>query len=153
VTSIGRILPATLLVLGAAHHVEATCRLEVTPVAFGTYNVFATSATTSTGTISYRCGPLDDNIRITISAGSSGTFSLRTLRRAGQPNETLAYNLYASPPPGQVWGDGSGGTWSLFLANPPKNTWVDLTVYGSIPAEQDAGVGSYSDTVMVTLEY
>jgi len=148
-----RLLLGAALVAGGADTAEAVCRLQVTSVAFGTYNVFMTSATASTGTISYRCGPLERNIRITVSAGSSGTFELRTLRRTGQPAQTLGYNLYASPPPSQVWGDGSGGTWSFFIADPPNNQWIDLTVYASIPAEQDASVGSYTDTVVVTVEY
>jgi spore coat protein U-like protein len=148
-----RLVFAAALVAGATDPAEGLCRLQVTPVAFGTYNVFVTSATDSTGTISYRCGPQDNNIRITISPGSSGTFAQRTLRRVGQPTDTLTYNLYQSPPPAQIWGDGSGGTWSLFIADPVKNEWVDIPVFGSIPAEQDAGVGAYSDTVVVTLEY
>jgi spore coat protein U-like protein len=150
---LGRLFLGVVAVAGASDTAEAVCRLQVTPVAFGTYNVFLTSATASTGTISYRCGPQDNNIRITVSAGSSGSFAQRTLRRAGQPADTLVYNLYRSPPPAQVWGDGSGGTWSLFVANPPKNEWIDVPLFGSIPAEQDAGVGTYSDTVVVTLEY
>jgi spore coat protein U-like protein len=152
-TWLWRLLLGGMCVVGAADTAEAVCRLQVTPVAFGTYNVFVTSATSSTGTVSYRCGPQDDNIRITISAGSSGTFAERTLRRAGQPADTLAYNLYRSPPPSQIWGDGSGGTWSLFVANPVKNQWIDVPIFGSINAEQDAGVGAYTDTVVVTLEY
>ncbi|MBK5297737.1 MAG: spore coat protein U domain-containing protein [Vicinamibacteria bacterium] len=52
-----------------------------------------------------------------------------------------------------MWGDGTGGTTTYFENNPPNNKDVVLTVYGRITAGQDVGVGSYTDTVVVTLEY
>ena len=60
--------------LGSAP-VEAACTLSATPVAFGAYDVFQAGPTDSTGTITYRCGTGDHDIRIAISAGTSGTFS------------------------------------------------------------------------------
>lgn len=145
-----RLAAVSALLLGWASGAEGACTLSVTSVAFGTYDVFQTSPTDSTGTITYRCGNSDKDIRITISDGSSGSMAERTLRNG---SEALGYNLFATAGFGQVWGDGTGGTWTYFEHNPPNTTNVVLTVYGRIPSGQDVGVGTYSDTVVVTLEY
>jgi spore coat protein U-like protein len=140
---------ALLVVIFGAAKAEAACTLSATAVAFGTYDVFQAGPDDSTGTITYRCGIGDRNIRIAISAGTSGTFANRTLKTG---SEDLLYNLYLGGFT-QVWGDGSGGTTTYFENNPPNNKDVVLTVYGRIAAGQDVGVGSYTDTVVVTLEY
>ena len=135
--------------LAAAGRAEAACTVSATPVAFGTYDVFQAGSDDSTGTITFRCGGLDRNIRITISSGSSGTYTNRTLKSGSQ---TLLYNLFYGGFT-QVWGDGTGGTATYLDNNPPNNKDVVLTFYGRIPASQDVAVGSYTDTVVVTLEY
>jgi spore coat protein U-like protein len=68
---------------------------------------------------------------------------------------TLNYNLYASAAYSNIWGDGSGATSvvsdSKFIA--VGTTTTDYTVYGRIPAGQDAAAGTYVDTIVVTLNY
>jgi spore coat protein U-like protein len=144
------VLAAAVLcvVLGSAP-VEAACTLSATPMAFGAYNVFQAGPDDSTGSITYRCSIGDRNIRISISAGASGTFADRTLKDG---TETLQYNLFYGGFT-QVWGDGSGGTTAYFENNPPNNKDVVLTVYGRITAGQDVAIGNYTDTVVVTLNY
>lgn len=143
-----RLLLVTLVLCGGAQRAEAACTLSATAVAFGTYDVFQAGPTDSTGTITYRCANNDRNIRIAISAGS-GTFANRTLKRV---TDNMLYNLFYGGFT-QVWGDGTGGTTTYFENNPPNGKDVVLTVYGRITAGQDVGVGSYTDTVVVTLEY
>ena len=143
-----RLLLVTLVLCGGAQRAEAACTLSATAVAFGTYDVFQAGPTDSTGTITYRCANNDRNIRIAISAGS-GTFANRTLKRV---TDNMLYNLFYGGFT-QVWGDGTGGTTTYFENNPPNGKDVVLTVYGRIAAGQDVGVGSYTDTVVVTLEY
>lgn len=147
---LARAVIAAVLLVGYALPAEAACTVSATGVAFGTYDVFQATPSDSTGTITYRCGNNDKDIRITISTGSSGTFTSRTLRLGA---ETLSYNLFSDAARTQVWGDGSGGTWSYFLHNPQNNRDIVLTVFGRVPAAQDVAVGSYTDTVVVTLEY
>jgi spore coat protein U-like protein len=124
--------------------------VSATAVSFGAYNVFTAPATTSTGTITYSCGNADHNVRISISTGSSGTYVARTLKRS---TEALSYNLYLDSAFATVWGDGSGTTDVYQKSNPPNNSDVVLAVYGSIPAQQDITVGSYSDTVIATINF
>ena len=63
-----------LLVVVGAPKAEAACTLSATAVAFGTYDVFQVGPSDSTGTITYRCGNSDHDIRIAISTGTSGNF-------------------------------------------------------------------------------
>jgi spore coat protein U-like protein len=138
------------LLAACSARAEAACTVSATAVSFGTYNVYTTTATTSTGTITYHCGMSDHNIRVDISTGSSGTYTARTLKRS---TEALSYNLYIDSAFASVWGDGSGTTSEYTKSNPANNIDVPLTVYGRVPAQQDVTVGSYSDTVVATINF
>jgi len=144
-----RWIAALVIVLAGAGRAEAACTVSATGVSFGNYNVFTATATTSNGTVTYHCGNADHNIQISISTGSSGTYVARTLKRS---SEALSYNLYLDSAFATVWGDGSGVTGVYQKSNPP-NSDVNLTVYGRIPAQQDVTVGSYSDTVVATINF
>jgi spore coat protein U-like protein len=64
------------------------------------------------------------------------------------PAGTLAYGIYQDPTNDTVWGSGPAS--QSFLAN---GTAKVLTAYGKIPSGQTQPVGSYSDTVDVTVTY
>jgi spore coat protein U-like protein len=139
-----------LLSASSASAQSPSCTISVTSVAFGNYNVFTTTADDSTGTITYRCNSTAANISISLSDGSSSTFSPRTLRKG---SEILQYNLYRNAARTQIWGDGTGGTSVYTRANPPNNSNVNLTIYGRIPAQQDVSAGSYTDTVSAVINF
>jgi spore coat protein U-like protein len=125
-----------------------SCSISTTGVAFGTYDVFSPSPRTSTGTVTYSCS-LGLLIRIELGTGSSGGFANRTLRNGV---DSLLYNLYTDSGYGTVWGNGSGGTGvysSVGALGPP----VNVTVYGRLPAAQNVSIGSYSDTVIATIQF
>ncbi len=143
-------LAAFAIVAAPVATAEGACTLAATSVAFGTYDVFAIAPTDSTGSVTYRCGPSDHHITITISRGSSATFTPRTLKNG---TSQLQYNLFRDAAFATVWGDGTGGTATYFIVNPPNNQDVVLPVYARVPAEQDVSVGAYADAVVVTLEY
>jgi spore coat protein U-like protein len=121
----------------------------VTGVNFGSYDVFSASPKTVTGSISYSCTGVNGNQRITIQLSTgSGTFANRTLGSGSN----FKYNLYPDAANSQVWGNGTGSTYQF--ANNPNDTNVHtLTVYGTILAGQDVGVGSYTDTITVTMNF
>ena len=144
------VLGIWLLGSGSAFAQAPSCTISVTSVAFGTYNVFTTSADDSTGTITYRCNATAANISISLSDGSSSTFSPRTLRKG---SEILTYNLYRNAARTNIWGNGTGGTSVYTRANPPNNSNVNLTIYGRIPAQQDVSAGNYSDTVSAVINF
>jgi len=138
-----------LLSVASASAQSPSCTISVTAVAFGTYNVFTTTADDSTGTITYSCNTTARNISIALSDGSSSTFSPRTLRKG---SEILQYNLYRNAARTNIWGDGTGGTSVYTRANPPNGN-VSLTIYGRIPAQQDVSAGNYSDTVSAVINF
>lgn len=142
-------LAAALLVWCLAGRAEAACTISTTAVSFGTYNVYTATADTATGTVTYLCGTADRNIVITLSTGSSGTFTARTMKKGA---EALTYNLYRNAALTNIWGDGSGSTSTYTRNNPPNNSLV-LTVYGRVPALQDVSAGSYTDTVIATISF
>jgi spore coat protein U-like protein len=134
----------------AAGRADAACTVSTTGVSFGTYDVFSTTAVTSTGSVIYRCAASDHDVQITISQGTSGTFSARTLIKG---TESLSYNLFLDAAMTSVWGDGSGSTGAYTRHNPQNDRDVTVTVYGRISAQQDVSVGSYADTVVVTINF
>jgi len=143
---------AAIWLLGAtsARAQSPSCTISVTSVAFGNYNVFTTSADDSTGTVTYRCNSTAANISISLSDGSSTTYTPRTLRKG---SEILQYNLYRNAARTTIWGNGTGGTSVYTDTNPPNNTNVSVTIYGRIPAQQDVSAGSYSDTVSAVINF
>jgi spore coat protein U-like protein len=62
----------------------------------------------------------------------------------------LNYNLYTSAARIVVWGDGSGGS-STMSVN--RNNTTTLSVFGQIPAGQDAAVGAYTDNITTTISF
>ena len=128
----------------------AACTISVTGVAFGSYNVFSSAPSSSTGSVSYSCGFWEYLFRlpisISISAGQSGTLSARKMRKG---TETLTYNIFMEASASTVWGDGSGGS-DTFTTRATLDS-PTVTMYGMVPAGQDVSAGSYSDTVTVTV--
>ena len=130
---------------------EAVCSLTSTSMAFGTYDVLAPTPLDTTGSIVYRCGPLDFLIRITLDRGGAASFANRRMLNG---SEQLSYNLYLNAARTIVWGDGSEGTQVYFILNPqPNNRDITIPIYGRIPARQDRRVGAYTNTIIVTLNF
>jgi len=141
----------------------ATCSVSTPGVAFGSYDVFAAGAVNSNGTITVTCsiqsgvdtGNTPVPYTLTLSTGSSNSFVQRQMQGGG---DTLGYNLYTSNTYGQVWGDGTGSTsvvtGSVSVNPGHPSASANHTVYGRIPALQDAAVApNYRDNVTVTVSY
>jgi spore coat protein U-like protein len=139
-----------------------TCSASTPGLNFGNYNVFTATATNGTGTLSVTCSldPPSNNgnvsYSISLSTGSSNSFVQRQMLSSGNP---LRYNLFTSNTYSVVWGDGTGststvtGTMKLKKNTNPSQTNMQ-TVYGQIPALQDAAVGNnYLDNITVTVTF
>jgi spore coat protein U-like protein len=119
-------------------------------IRFGTYDVFATGALDTTGTVSYICDNKDHDIQITLSRGRSATYRPRVMTNGA---DQIAYNLYSDAAFTVVWGDLSEGTGVYTRHNPPNGRWIDLTVFARIPARQDVSVGTYTDSLVVEINF
>jgi len=144
------VLAFALALAGAASRAEGACTVRIeSNVAFGSYDVFSASPLNSTGQISYRCtGTTKATIQISLSRGISPTYSPRQLRHGA---DVLSYNLYRDAACTIIWGDGTAGT-QIYSA-PRATGRIYVSIYGRVPAAQDAAVGPYSDTVVVTVNY
>jgi spore coat protein U-like protein len=152
-TAIARLLMGVMAVLFCTVRAEAaTCSITTTPVAFGTYDVFSSVPTDTTGLVSFSCDGSAVNIVITLNkgGGSGANFSRRRLTG---PSDALDYNLYLDAARSTVWGDGTGSTSTYTNASPPNNRAINVTIYGRISAGQDVSAGTYADTVTAIINF
>ena len=146
---------ALLLCIAGSVHAQATCSVSANGLSFGDYNVFAQHENDSVGNLSMSCTGLTESAtvayEIQLSRGS-GAYVSRTLT---SDNNVLVYNVYTQANHLFIWGDGSAGTavlsdsYGLGLSTVSNN----YPIYGRIPARQNVNVGSYSDTLMVSVIY
>jgi spore coat protein U-like protein len=117
---------------------------------FGNYDVFSTIPVDSTGSIQIFCDQTQPHVVISIGPSqNSGGFNPRKMKNSSF-SDFLSYNLYSDAGRTVTWGDGTGGT-STVTQKAFKNTPLVVTIFGRIPAGQDVYVGSYSETVTVTI--
>jgi spore coat protein U-like protein len=120
----------------------------IASVDFGTYDVFSTlSNNNGIGSITIDCQGGGSNLEVTLSSGQSNTYVSRTMRRG---RNLLSYNLYTSAARNVVWGDGTGGSDTIMVN---KHGTTTLSVFGQIPAGQDATVGTYSDDITTIVNF
>lgn len=136
---------------GVTASVGANCLVSAADLAFGTYT--GTAALTSSSDVTVRCTN-GTPYTVALSTGS-GTYAARLLASGGN---NLRYNLYTSIAYTSIWGDGTAST-ALVTgtgAGMALGSAVTHTVYGQLPdnaANEAAPVGSYADTITVTVEY
>jgi len=123
------------------------CTISTTPVSFGSYDVFNSISTPSTGSVTYWCS-WAWTISIYLGKGIAGTNTPNRQMASGA--NRLSYNLYLDAAHTQVWGDPSPSSYST---NFVWYSGATVTVYGLIPALQDVATGSYSDSVTATINF
>ena len=122
----------------------SACTLNVVGVIFGSYDTLSGTAVDSTGNIGVTCD-LATPYTIALSPGS-GSYASRAMTSGAT---VLNYNLYTDATRLIVWGDGSGGSSPVVGLGANNNH----TVYGRIPGSQNVPVGTYTDTITVTLTF
>ncbi len=138
-----------LYVLMAGTSVWAQCSVSASTVDFGTYDTLSPTPLDTTGTITIGCSR---NALVIVTIGpsnNSGGFNPRSMKHTSLP-DLLDYNLYTNSNRTRIWGNGTGGT--IFrIAWVRRNRATSLTVYGRIPPGQNVSVGTYNDTLVVTV--
>jgi spore coat protein U-like protein len=148
------LLAVALLLATLRAEAASTCSLvSVTGITFGAYDPLEARPVTQVGALTIRCSQAGTTpmlpIMIDLSAGNSGTYNFRHLRKGG---DSLRYNLYLDPASTQVWGNGAGGS-SHYPHLPSNNAETTLLIYGRILPGQNAAAGTYTDTITVTLSF
>lgn len=135
----------------------ASCAVSTNGLAFGVYNPLDSYDVATSSAVSIRCTSLKNNERvklaISLSTGNSGSYTARTMMNG---SETLSYNIYTTANYSNVWGNGTGISnivTDRFFTSVSAPTTMTYTLYARILGGQDAAVGSYNDTITITVEY
>lgn len=141
-----------LLLVPTTVYASVCSFVSVVDMSFGSYDVFSAVPLDSTGSVTYNCTSVGefDVITIDLDTGGATGFSPREMSYS---TEKLNYNLYIDAARTNVWGDGTSGTSHYGPTTPPEGTNVAVTSYGRVFALQNVAAGSYSDTVVVTVNY
>jgi spore coat protein U-like protein len=155
-----------MLVLGllwfvapAAHAQD--CTVATTAVAFGSYDTVSATPDDVNGEVEVTCWLEQAPVTISINGGGSNN---PAARRMLSGTNQLNYNLYTTPGRTIVFGNGASGSQTVTCTTGvTTGVCVGSTVlfglftrsrqpiYGRIPTLQNAAVGSYTDSLTVTV--
>lgn len=120
-------------------------------LAFGDYDPLSALPTVGTTTVNVQCSLLAPfNIGLDPGVRGGGTVSTRKMKIAGAGTETLSYDLTRDVAYALNWGETVG---TDTLSGLGTGLSVPFTIFGRIPALQNKPIGSYSDTITVTVTY
>jgi spore coat protein U-like protein len=136
--------------IGVSATVTANCAVSAAPVGFGSVDTLSASPVDASGSVSVTCtNGTGWTAAADVGGGSGASFATRRMTYSGN---TLNYTLYRDSGRTQVWGDGTGSTYTV--GNTGSGAAQSFTVYGRVPGGQSsAPAGGYNDTVNVTITY
>jgi spore coat protein U-like protein len=131
--------------------VSQQCTIANATLNFGAYDPVTANAAAdldASTNISVACTKGSTGVWVGLGLGSNASGSVR---RMGSGGNFLNYELYTTAGRTTVWGNlvASG----VAYAPVSSKTAANLTVYGRIPQAQDASVGSYTDSVVATINF
>jgi spore coat protein U-like protein len=130
--------------------VSKNCTITTAPVAFGNYDSVTANATApldGVGTVTVTC-TRGAQAKVGLGAGSNAQGATRRMSQA--TTDFLTYELYKDAAHASVWGDNDT---ALDIPAAPNQTPRHFSVFGRVTAAQDATVGSYTDTVVATVNF
>jgi spore coat protein U-like protein len=132
-------------------NVSKNCTITTSPVNFGAYDPVAANATApldGTGILTVTCtkGAM---AHVGLSPGSNAQGSTRRMQQSA--TSFLTYEIYKDAGRTIVWGNDIGS--NLDIGPAPNRNPRTFTAYGRVPQAQDATVGSYTDTVVATVNF
>jgi spore coat protein U-like protein len=136
--------------LATSATVTANCTVSTSPLAFGNVDSTSASNVDAAGGLTVTC---TNGSAWTASAGvGGGSGASYANRRMTAGANLLNYNIYTSAARTTVWGDGTGSTGTL--GGTGTGSAQSVTVYGRVAGGQSTvPIGSYADTVSVTITY
>ena len=137
--------------LGVSATVTNNCTISTTALAFGSYDPVAANASTDldgTGAVAVAC---TKGTTATVGLGLGSNASGSTRRMSDGAGNFLTYELYQDSGHVTVWGNAGAGLLSPAAA--PSKAARNFTVYGQVVSNQDVTAGSYSDTVVATVNF
>lgn len=136
--------------LATSATVTANCTVSTSALAFGNVDSTSASNVDATGGLSITC---TNGSAWTASAGvGAGSGASYASRKMTAGSDLLNYNIYTSAARTTVWGDGTASTGTI--GGTGNGSAQSVTVYGRVAGGQNGvPVGSYADTVAVTVTY
>ncbi len=133
--------------------VDPECSVTTAPLAFGNYDPVSANAVTAlngVGTVNVYC-TTGTFATVMLDPGSHAAGTTR--RMLGPSANLLTYEIYLDSTRATPWRTASPNV--LTGTSSSKNIAINngFTAYGQIPAGQDVVFGSYTDTVLVTVNY
>lgn len=139
--------------------VASSCTVTATNIAFGAYDpadANATVARDATGAVNVRCTRGTSTAVAALNQGqnpATGSTCANPLRQMnGGATERLRYDIYQDAGRATVWGCDATNSRAIPTFT-SSLTPAQLVTYGRIPAGQDAAIGSYTDTVQVSVTF
>jgi spore coat protein U-like protein len=145
--------------LGVGSSVTANCIIGTAAVAFGAYDPVVANAAvalTASGSITVAC-TAGSAPTITLGLGANAVGAVRKMASGA---ERLVYELYQPPTAAAgvacgalttIWG--TAGANIFTPTSPASKAARTYNVCGAIAANQDVGVGAYSDTVVASVNF
>jgi spore coat protein U-like protein len=131
--------------------VARNCTIAAATLSFGAYDPIVANATTNLdGSVSYNIACTRGGagaVWIGMNLGSNASGSTRRMLGG---TEYLNYELYSEATRTAVWGSTQAAG---LVVVPNGRTPVPVTVYGRVVAGQDVAVGSYTDSVTMTINF
>ena len=127
--------------------VIASCDVSASTLAFGQYNPLSAGAHTGNSTITVKCSN-GASYDVGLNVGLNNDEGQR--RMSDGDSAFLSYNLFQNAGRTTSWGNITG---TDTLASTGNGSSQEHQVYASIPEQPSASVGSYADTVTVTVTY
>lgn len=153
-TSARMILVTALFSMAVPDMARAVCQINLSTLNFGNYDPLETSPVDSVGNLTYFCSQPVPFVTITIDrSGADNVLNRRMTNSGGQHADALHYNVYLDAARTAIWGDGTRGSQIWSTPSPAVRTRINVPIYGRVPAGQNVGVGSYGDTLMITINY
>lgn len=148
----GRVIPclALALSLGPQGALAAECSVGGGQVNFGTINSFRPETMQTVGTLVVVCDESVAWVQVRFSSGNTGHAGRRELR-SGQ--HALGYNLYSDANQQRILGDGSPGASGLELSPSVKGQAIHVPIFAAIDPGQVLNVGTYTDQIIVTIDF
>jgi spore coat protein U-like protein len=134
--------------------VSNVCSVTAATLGFGAYDGLIANATTPlavSASLTYACNK-GTAPNIGLDTGLYGPNATGTTRamKAGTANY-LSYELYSNSGHTSLWGNTSPSWVSPGAV--PSHASQTVTIYGQIPAGQDAVTGNYGDTITATINF
>jgi spore coat protein U-like protein len=126
-----------------------------TNLQFNSYDPISGSATVegAPAVFSVSCTPGDNSQYIGLNTGQNASHATGTTRAmAGPSSNYLSYEIYSNAGHTTVWGN-TQATGVAVPASTSSTQVQTFNAYGSIPAQQTVIAGSYSDTVLATINF